>query len=204
MSVGGAARKGLRKLYHGAIRGHTALRSRLKIALARLNPEISLGPGVFLDHGVLLRAFHGGRIRLGRNVTIGRFARIIAGGGNIEIDDDVFVAEGCVIVALAGIKIGAETMMAEYVTIRDQDHNLTPRPIRTSGFACAPVTIGRDVWLGAKVSVLRGATLGDGAVIGAHAVVRGDIPAFSVAVGVPARVVREVGQPALRPADASL
>jgi acetyltransferase-like isoleucine patch superfamily enzyme len=53
-----------------------------------------------------------------------------------------------------------------------------------------PVTIGSDAWLGAKVTVLRGATIGDGAVVGANAVVRGLVPARSVAVGIPARVVR--------------
>ena len=188
------ARDGLRKLCNGVIMGHNALRSRLKITLARLNSAISVGPRVFLDQGVVLRATDGGRITLGRNVSIGRFARIIARGGNIEIGDDVLVSEGCVIAAMAGVRIGADTQIAEYVTTRDQDHNLAPRPIRTSGFTSAPVTIGRDVWLGAKASVLRGATIGDGAVIGAHAVVRGDIPAFSLAVGVPARVVREMAQ----------
>ena len=184
--------RGLRKLRSAVIIGHARLRSQLRIAVARLTPDISIASGVFLESGVVLRATDGGCITLGRNVSIGRFARIIARGGNIEIGDDVLVSEGCVIVALAGIKIGAETQIAEYVTIRDQDHNLTPRPIRTSGFASAPITIGRDVWLGAKVSVLRGTTIGDGAVIGAHAVVRSDIPAFSLAVGVPARVVRKL------------
>ena len=204
MRMAAAARKGLRKLRSGAIRGDAALRSRLKIAWARLNPAISLGSGVFLDQGVLLRASDGGRITLGRNVHIGRFTQIVAESGTVEIGDDVVVNYGCTINARAGIKISAETLIAHYVTILDSDHNLTPRPIRASGYTSAPVTIGRDVWLGAKASVLRGTTIGDGAVIGAHAVVRSDIPAFSLAVGVPARVVRKLDQPALRPGDPPL
>jgi acetyltransferase-like isoleucine patch superfamily enzyme len=52
------------------------------------------------------------------------------------------------------------------------------------------VAIGRDVWLGAKVTVLRGSTIGDGSVVGANAVVGGDIPPASLAVGVPARVLK--------------
>ena len=54
----------------------------------------------------------------------------------------------------------------------------------------APVTIGRDCWLGSKSTVLRGSTIGDGAVIGAHALVRGKIPKNAIAVGIPARVVK--------------
>ena len=53
-----------------------------------------------------------------------------------------------------------------------------------------PVRIGPDVWIGTKVSVLRGTRVGRGSVLGAHAVVRGDIPEYSIAVGAPARVVR--------------
>ena len=53
-----------------------------------------------------------------------------------------------------------------------------------------PVTIGNDVWLGRRVIIMPGVTIGDGCVIGAGAVVTKDIPAYSVAVGVPARVIK--------------
>jgi carbonic anhydrase/acetyltransferase-like protein (isoleucine patch superfamily) len=53
------------------------------------------------------------------------------------------------------------------------------------------VRIGPDCWIGVKVSVLRGTRVGRGSVLGAHAVVRGDIPEYSIAVGAPARVVRD-------------
>ena len=195
MMVVATAREILRKAFNGATASLTSVRSALKLARARLNPAISLAPGVFLDQGVKLRATDGGRIVLGRNVSVGRFSRIIASGGSIEIGDDALVSDGCIIVAQAAIMIGADTQIAEYVTIRDQDHNLSARPIRTSGFATAPVRIGRNVWLGAKASVLRGATIGDGAVIGAHALVRGVIPANCIAAGVPARVMREIAEP---------
>jgi acetyltransferase-like isoleucine patch superfamily enzyme len=55
----------------------------------------------------------------------------------------------------------------------------------------SPVRIGPDVWLGTKVSVLRGVTIGHGCVVAANAVVNQDLPPYSVAVGVPARVVRD-------------
>jgi acetyltransferase-like isoleucine patch superfamily enzyme len=63
-------------------------------------------------------------------------------------------------------------------------------PIKDQGIVKSPVRIGPDTWLGTKVSVLKGTRIGRGCVMGAHAVVRGDIPEYSIAVGSPARVVR--------------
>lgn len=94
------------------------------------------------------------------------------------------------IVSQEGIRIGSDTLIAEYVVIRDQDHDTRTHPIRTSGFLTSPIHIGRDVWIGCKATVLRGSTIGDGAVVGAHALVKGHIPAGALAVGVPAKVVR--------------
>ena len=62
--------------------------------------------------------------------------------------------------------------------------------IRAQGIHKTPVRIGDNVWIGTKVSVLRGSTIGAGSVIGAHSVVRGNIPPMSVAVGIPAKVIK--------------
>jgi acetyltransferase-like isoleucine patch superfamily enzyme len=63
-------------------------------------------------------------------------------------------------------------------------------PIKDQGIVKTPVRIGPDCWVGTKVSVLRGTRVGRGCVLGAHAVVRGTIPDYAIAVGSPARVVR--------------
>ena len=79
------------------------------------------------------------------------------------------------------------------VAIRDHDHRFDGPlavPIREQGHVCAPVTIGDNVWLAGKSTVLKGVTIGDNAVVGANAVVTRDIPANAVAMGVPARVIR--------------
>ncbi len=62
--------------------------------------------------------------------------------------------------------------------------------MRLQGEDVAPVRIGNSVWLGAKVTVLKGVSIGDGAIVGANAVVSSDLPPGAVAVGVPARVMR--------------
>jgi acetyltransferase-like isoleucine patch superfamily enzyme len=63
-------------------------------------------------------------------------------------------------------------------------------PIKDQGIVKSPVRIGPDTWIAAKCTVLRGTTVGKGCVLGSHAVVKGDIPDYSIAVGAPARVVK--------------
>ena len=89
-------------------------------------------------------------------------------------------------------------MFAEMVSIRDHDHAFADRrrPYREQGFVAAPVHVGRNVWLGAKVTVCQGVRIGDNTVVGANAVVTRDLPANCVAVGIPARVVRTFDEPA--------
>jgi acetyltransferase-like isoleucine patch superfamily enzyme len=83
--------------------------------------------------------------------------------------------------------------VADWVYICDFDH-VTENihvPIKDQGIVKGPVRIGPDTWIGTKVSVLRGTRIGRGCVLGAHSVVRGDIPDYAIAVGSPARVVRD-------------
>ena len=68
------------------------------------------------------------------------------------------------------------------------------RPIKEQELSKKPIIVGKNVWLGAKVTVLAGAVIGDDVVIGAHAVVRGTLPPGSVAVGIPA-VIKKVVSP---------
>jgi acetyltransferase-like isoleucine patch superfamily enzyme len=91
------------------------------------------------------------------------------------------------------VEIGAATLIADWVYIADFDHATgdIDRPIKDQGILKSPIRIGPDCWLGVKVSVLRGTRVGRGCVLGAHAVVRGDLPDYAVAVGAPARVVRD-------------
>jgi acetyltransferase-like isoleucine patch superfamily enzyme len=63
-------------------------------------------------------------------------------------------------------------------------------PIKDQGIVKSPIRIGPDVWIGTKVTVLRGAFIGQGSVLAAHAVITKDVPPYSVVVGVPGRVVR--------------
>lgn len=89
--------------------------------------------------------------------------------------------------------IGDYVMMGEGVTIitRNHEYGRTDIPMMQQGFEEErPVIIGNDVWIGDKVIIMPGVHIGDGCIIGAGAVVTRDIPPYSIAVGVPARVIR--------------
>jgi acetyltransferase-like isoleucine patch superfamily enzyme len=142
-----------------------------------------------------------GGIELGEGVDISgkisfafndRFCR-----PRIVLGDRVFVGHRCGFSAAAGVTVGADTLIATGTAIRDNDgHPLDPearrnrRPIDPAD--AAPVTIGRNVWIGSGCLILKGVTIGDNAVIGACSVVTSDIPPYAVAVGAPARVVRRL------------
>lgn len=115
-------------------------------------------------------------------------------GARITLGDGVFINFMCSVWAgpKAGIRIGADTVLGPYVHINATNHAFDRRdiPIIRQGYKQADIEIGRDVWIGAHSVVLAGARIGDGAVIGANSLVRGEIPAYSVAVGSPAKVIR--------------
>lgn len=182
----------LRKLGSFLIRANAACVSARVRAQAWLNPGISISPGCQFGQGATLRATDGGRIRLGPRVFVGPQAQLIAQGGLLNIGSDVHLGTGSIVVCRSGIEVGADTLIAEFVVIRDQDHDTGTRPVRRSGFFTSPVRIGCDVWIGAKATILRGVSIGDRAVVGAHALVRSDVPCGELAVGVPARLVGRV------------
>ena len=100
---------------------------------------------------------------------------------------------GATISAAISIVFGEHVLLARNVYISDHRHSYEDlsRPITVQGVTgLAPVFIGRHTWLGQNSVVLPGVTIGEHCVIGANSVVRNSIPAFSVAVGTPARVVK--------------
>ncbi|WP_069811924.1 sugar O-acetyltransferase [Streptomyces sp. TP-A0874] len=113
-------------------------------------------------------------------------------GGNISIGARTFVNYNLTALDVAGIVIGEDCQLGPNVQLLTPTHPVEPQPRRDKLEAARPVTIGDNVWLGGGAIVCPGVTIGDNSVIGAGAVVTKDIPANVVAVGNPARPVREI------------
>lgn len=113
-------------------------------------------------------------------------------GENLHIGDDVFVNFNLTALDVAAIRIGDHCMIGPNVQLLTPIHPIEPT-LRAAGLESAqPITLENNVWLGGGVIVCPGVTIGENSVIGAGSVVTKDIPANSVAVGNPARVIRSV------------
>ena len=132
-------------------------------------------------------------IRLGNYCYIGRGVFLNCGpDSHIYIGDNVSLNDYVYISAIYNIDIGDDCRIAEFVSIRDNDHNFSDpnKPIRLQGFTGKPIKIGSDVWIGRNVFIGKGVEIGNGAVIGANSVVTRSVPAYAVAVGSPAKVIK--------------
>lgn len=127
----------------------------------------------------------GEQCRLGRNVHFDT-----ADAGHITLGNRVRINAGGVIVAMVSVSIGDDTLVGEYVSIRDADHGIAAGAlIRSQPLVAAEIRIGRDVWIGRGCCILKGVSIGDGAVIGANSVVTRDVLPNSICAGAPARQI---------------
>jgi acetyltransferase-like isoleucine patch superfamily enzyme len=175
------------------------------------------GPGCFIEQNVRLLVPQ--RIFLGRRVMVGEGCFLDANTpqGRIELQDDVWLSRGSLIVAgeaevvigpttyighrslmygHAGIEIGRDVLLANDVQLICGNHTFARRdvPIRAQPPEGEPIVIGDDVWLGASAIILGGVTVGKGSVVGAGSVVTRSLPPYSIARGVPAQVVGVRGE----------
>ncbi len=151
----------------------------------------ALGENVVFEAGVMI--FHPENIALGRNIYIGHQTILKAYHANIlEIGDNSWIGQQCFIHSAGGITIGQQVGIGPGVKIISSYHadEGIEIPIMSSDLVFAAVSIADGCDLGAGSIVLPGVSIGKGCQIGAGAVVTGDLPAYSVAAGVPARVIR--------------
>jgi len=97
---------------------------------------------------------------------------------------------GSLIAAADSVTIGDDTLIGEYVSIRDANHGTSAAAlIRSQPLESKPISIGRNVWIGRGCCILKGVTIGDGAVIAANTVVTHDVQPNTIHAGVPAREI---------------
>jgi acetyltransferase-like isoleucine patch superfamily enzyme len=147
-------------------------------------------------HGNVLEALREGRLEVGAGVlfepgvwlTAPDQARIRIGAGS-------FLNMGVMVAAMELVEIGEHCMFANGCFVTDGNHRFDDpdKPVPWQGFTTkGPTRIGDNVWCGANVVVTSGVTIGERCVIGANSVVTRDLPAFSIAAGAPASVLKQV------------
>ena len=146
------------------------------------------------------------RIRVGKRTVVAGELLVFSHGGEISVGEWCYIGKGTRIWSAASIRIGDRVLISHNVNIFDSlTHPLGSRQrhahfreILESGHPPSidlgerPVMLGNDAWIGANACVLRGVSIGEGAIIGAGSVVTCDIPSFTIAAGNPASVIREL------------
>jgi acetyltransferase-like isoleucine patch superfamily enzyme len=189
---------GLRGLFYRLImklNGLPAIEVGVRIAHAN---GVKLGKGVYLDQGVYLHALPGG-ITIGDSTFIMHhtmlhvfnFRNLPQAG--ISIGNNCFIGEFNVVRGQGGVRIGNGVYTGPMVQIVAVNHVYQDpkRPIREQGITAHGIVIEDDVWVGAGATIVDGVTVGQGSVIGAGAVVTSDIPPYSIAVGTPAKPIKD-------------
>ncbi len=159
---------------------------------------IDLGPDVDVAEDADIRANvrMQGKVSVGPKSSIRDYVLLDARDGSITIGSNCSVNDFCVFYGHGGLTIGNDVRIATHTVIVAADHNFSDpdRLIREQGVEAKPITIGDDVWIGANACILGGVEIGRGSVIGAGSVVTQSVPPMSIAVGNPAKVVKQRGE----------
>lgn len=176
--------------------GLSAIEDHVRIVRSE---DVWLGRKVYLDYGVYLHGGLGGLhigagswIMNGTRLHVFNFRELPQAG--IRLGRRTFVGEGCTMRGQGGIRIGDNVLFGPGVQVLAVNHVFTDpdRPIMDQGITAEGIVIEDNCWIGAGALVLDGVTIGRGTCIGAGAVVTSSIPAHSLAVGSPARVIRDL------------
>jgi acetyltransferase-like isoleucine patch superfamily enzyme len=147
-------------------------------------------------HGNVLEALREGRLELGKGALLEPDVWITAPArARVRIGAGTFLNLGVMVAAEQLVEIGDHCMLANGCFVTDSSHRYDDpeKPVPWQGFTTkGPTRIGDNCWLGANVVVTSGVSIGERCVIGANSVVTRDIPAFSVAAGAPAKVLRKI------------
>jgi acetyltransferase-like isoleucine patch superfamily enzyme len=149
-------------------------------------------------HGNVLEMLRAGRLTIGPHAVFEPGVWLTSDRGRIAIGAGAMLNLNVMVAAMERVEIGEHCMLANGCLVTDANHRFDDpdRPVPWQGFTTkGPTILGDNVWLGANVVVTSGVTIGRRSVIGANSVVIDDIPAFSVAAGAPAAVLKTISNP---------
>ena len=119
-------------------------------------------------------------LRIGKRFRTRRNVEINARAGKLMIGNDVFLNSGCIVTAREELSIGDGTIFGPNVVVFDHDHKMENGQVMDDQYVCAPIRIGKNVWIGAGTIILMGSEIEDNCVVAAGSIVKGNIPAGSV------------------------
>lgn len=151
-------------------------------------PSLQVNFGSYISRNCQITCANSGTLIL-HNAVVGQNVVLKADVDASLMITDAYVGYGSVIAAHKKIEINAYCEIAEMAVIRDQNHMFGGATLlRDSGLESAPIILGRNVWVGAKATILKGVTIGENSVVGANAVVTKDVPSDVVVTGIPAEI----------------
>jgi acetyltransferase-like isoleucine patch superfamily enzyme len=157
--------------------------------------KIAIADNVVIDDGCCLDAkgTDNAGITLGQGVFIGRNTILSCKNGDIVVDDKANIGFNCEIFSASRVRVGKSVLMAAYTYLVGGDHlyDRVDIPVLEQGRTARGIEVADNVWLGTHVVVTDGSSIGRDAIIGAGAVVVGEIAEFGIATGIPAKVVRD-------------
>ncbi len=160
--------------------------------------KISWGKFLKLGDHVYVSALSKNGVSFGDNVSIGAFSRVVVStslneiGEKITIGNHVGIGEFAYLGGSGGLEIGDECIVGQYFSCHPENHHFgnLQESIRNQGVSRKGIKIGKNCWIGSKVTILDGVTIGDGCVIAAGSVVNQSFPKNSIIGGVPAKILK--------------
>ncbi len=156
-----------------------------------------IGKNVKFYEGIRIVGNSPGAIVIGNDVRILRGVTMsTTSEGRVHVGNGVHIGEGSVIYSGVGIRIGDNAIIGPQNIIVDVEHRFqnSALPINQQGMITKEVCIEEDVWIASHCVIIKGVTIGKGSVIAAGSVVNRSIPPYSVAAGIPARILKKRGE----------
>ncbi|WP_374445259.1 DapH/DapD/GlmU-related protein [Epilithonimonas sp.] len=160
--------------------------------------KMKWGKFLRLGNDVYVSALAKQGIEFGDNVSIGAFSRIIVStsfndiGEKIKIGNNVGIGEFAYLGGSGGLEIGDECIVGQYLSCHPENHNYQniEMPIRHQGVSRKGIKIGKNCWIGSKVTILDGVEIGDGCILAAGSVITKSFPENSIIGGIPAKILK--------------